>query len=535
MAVNKTYKNRTIGDRGKILKRRLFMLQGASRFLEKLSLNDIVLLLLASLFLGQLEFFADDPGLGWHIKSGQYISHYKSLPYIDPFLASTYPRFWVCDQWFSDYIFYGLFAAGSWGFLYSAAIFTFFYVFLYYSYYSVCKLGGAPLAALIAVFLAIKMAQVHFILRPVIFSFFLFSFVYFQILKISLSGEVKRFDKISLPLSFLFWANLHPSFLLGIFVLAIFNLRAVLFPLEDAKIGQLSFLTCVCFLVTFINPFSFYLHESIISLGLSNYFMNLNTEWQPISLVSNEGHFFFISIIIVAGVGLLRERSLGFLLRFDILMFIIFAALTLKSVRFLPYFSICSLFPITNCISAIGESGFFAKFAEFKKMLQRVNKREGKSAHGAFGFCILILIVLSSLFDGRGIPFGPLDLGPASSRFPYQAMHKLNIIAESSSKVLVLSDPNWGGFVTLQSTDHDFINMIKPLIDDRNYLLGEGFYREFFARMQPERQIKENILFFGPTHLLLSIHSRLAEYLVLNNIFPVIQKDNVSYLFEVVS
>ena len=86
-------------------------------------LQDFLVLLGAiTLVVLQLDNFADDPGVGWHLRAGEFIAVYRQIPDYDPFLFSETPRRWISDQWFSDLVFYVLKDAGGWPLLYGTLI-----------------------------------------------------------------------------------------------------------------------------------------------------------------------------------------------------------------------------------------------------------------------------------------------------------------------------------------------------------------------------------------------------------------------------
>lgn len=76
-----------------------------------------------------------------------------------------------------------------------------------------------------------------------------------------------------------------------------------------------------------------------------------------------------------------------------------------------------------------------------------------------------------------------IPLGPPISLYPYQAVGYLNELAESwplvkegeTRRLVILNPPDWGGFITLNGS-----SVVKPLFDDRNTLLGEERYLDYF-------------------------------------------------------
>ncbi len=129
------------------------------------------LLSLLSLLTVQLNHFADDPGVGWHLATGAWIIKNLAIPVYDPFLASAQPRLWISDQWASDIVLYVLYRLGSWPLLYVALLLAYFLTFWSLLAAKLSKRSKNVVAIALTCFFASKLAQVHFILRPVLFSF----------------------------------------------------------------------------------------------------------------------------------------------------------------------------------------------------------------------------------------------------------------------------------------------------------------------------------------------------------------------------
>jgi hypothetical protein len=72
----------------------------------------LVVLCLLSLITVQMDNFAMDPGVGWHLAAGRYVISQGEIPRVDPFLSSPQPRPWIADQWLGSTLLYALIRAG---------------------------------------------------------------------------------------------------------------------------------------------------------------------------------------------------------------------------------------------------------------------------------------------------------------------------------------------------------------------------------------------------------------------------------------
>ena len=471
-------------------------------------LLDIVLLIVLGLLIGsQYRNIADDPGLGWHIKTGNYIVEQLRVPYEDPFLYAQEQRSWISDQWLSDLLLYLIYLAGSWPLLY--AVFTIIFLVTFFLIApAYLKLYGASLwSSIFSIIVCQRLASVHFIIRPV-----MFSFIFFLMLLYKLASIEKRPDKISgfliLPLIFLLWANTHPSFVLGIFVYSVFlALR------KPGAVLTISFLlSCAA---TFINPYAWRLHLSIISLSQSSFFMNLNTEWHALSITSPEGLLATVVFIFCVLIRIFYLKKLP-----NLLLLICFYCFSLYSIRFLPYFSLVALLPFAISLDFVLKNRFSLEMRSF-------------SAIPRATFCFLSIVLLVCAVFFQKIPFYSGEYGPSREKFPYQAMNYLNNkLRQTNGEIVVLAHPNWGGFIALQSRSEGGRNFIKPLIDDRNTLLGENFYLEFFKNLS---DFDKAVLYIGKSeaaYILLSRDSKLASLLKEHNNFKHLTEVMDSLLFK---
>jgi hypothetical protein len=184
---------------------------------------------------------ADDPGLGWHLKTGELIAQSEEVLRIDPFLAAAVganqygaplqPREWICDQWLSDLIFRNLFALGGWPLLCSSVVGLFVVALWGCGVASAQRRGAGALASTVAGLLAFKVAQVHLIVRPVVFSIVLFAVVIriiqlLQARRVCSSGFYAR-TAGGVFVLFMLWANLHPAFVLGLMLLVLWLLSTL--------------------------------------------------------------------------------------------------------------------------------------------------------------------------------------------------------------------------------------------------------------------------------------------------------------------
>ena len=463
-------------------------------FPGRVSLQEGALLLSLISLLGlQMDNFAGDPGVGWHLATGKWIAQHGAVPKVDPFLASTVARPWVSDQWLADYLFNQLFQLGSWPLLYAVLTAVYLVTYFLFLHGGLKHLGTGALAATAGTLVAFKAGQIHFILRPVLFSFLFFAAVFVWVLAAERSREPPaRVAWLILPAAFMLWANLHPGFVLGLFLMGALAVSVFLRRVCEISIwGPYVGLALVCGLATVINPQFFELHRSILALQQSSYFMQLHEEWRPIQPGTPEGDLFIAALILVAlgavfGKG---ERRAGG--DFPLLMFLAFAWWTLNAVRMVPFFGIVAAYPVACSLQSLGRTLPFQRLRSFRRLKEAFTffeEREGRSrgTGGLLAIGVLVLLFSSITFGNLILFRGPF--GPKESKFPYAAVAELLKRRGDAGGApwTVAAGAEWGGFIAFWGQ-----GQLKPLIDDRNTMLGEEFYRRYEEHVENGKNWEE--------------------------------------------
>lgn len=497
----------------------------------------------------QMDHVADDPGLGWHILTGESILKSHTVPRIDPFLASTSPRPWIADQWLSDALFAGVLQLGGtehgMPLLYAVLTAIFLLTFMGITYASAARHAGSPILGGLAAFLALKLGSIHFIVRPVVLGFLLFSIVTFLLWEIV--RTVRRGDQVTLrkmgiliPLAVL-WANLHPSFGVGIIVLTLMTVGLLYDtviveqrPLDTPLFIVLVSSVALMGLSTLINPYGSELLRQVFTLVSDDFFMNLNSEWRAINPRNGEGQLFF-TIVTILGLGAFvsprRTRPLYFT---ELLVVGFLAFSTLKSVRFLPYFAIVSAPLVAHAIRNLLHFEPLGRLKPYRRLgalLGALDRREHQ-AQRTYG-CILALLIslscisayrLGAIYLYRG-PFGP-----SHDLFPYDGAEALRTVIHEKkipTPVAIAATPDWGGFLA-RAGGGDF----KPVIDDRNSLLGVAPYKDYLASTTIGGDLTGYLHRVGASFLLLKANEPLAVYLRDTGRLPELWRGEVSALFE---
>ena len=313
----------------------------------KFKKNNFFLLAGIILFVGLFFYYIlppIDPDLGWHLRYGQYIFQNHQIMRVNQ-ITFLLPHYY----WRQSYSFYQLTLfliyhwIGFWGIAFAGALVTtaIFWPFIF----SKKMINDAPLTVLLMIFFTAPVASLGY--RSQLFSLMGCSWLYWYLTRDKPSRGKHLFFFF---LAFVFWANLHGGFILGLILLAIAGMESF-WQKNLARAKFLSSALLVSFLATLINPFGLGVYREVIRH--SWYPLNkLIAEWTPPGKIYVTALiFFFILITVLLSIRLLLKNNASkstrlqrkhiFFLTFS---WLFFAFLSLKARRHLPFFGLASIY-----------------------------------------------------------------------------------------------------------------------------------------------------------------------------------------------
>lgn len=294
----------------------------------------MILALAALCFLGMFSTEVSDFDTWWHLKTGEYILHYHSLPVPDPFSFTSslgkpaYPGeeqtryFNLTHEWLAQVLLYAVYSIGG-----APALVLFKALLLA----ALCGLAGLVAARRSASFygglaaaFAVATVAIEFASdRPAILTFAMvaaFVAIY----------EFRRPLWLLPPLALL-WANCHSGFFLGWIIAAAYSAEAAVLhwrkcPMEDeTRVWKMS---AIAIAISFLNPNGFRILE-ILPRYRHSYLTSTLIEWKP-PYLWGPPYAFDILLYAAAAVLLLAWRKVRVS---DWLLFLVFAAASLSAFR----------------------------------------------------------------------------------------------------------------------------------------------------------------------------------------------------------
>jgi hypothetical protein len=272
-------------------------------------LTDIVFLLPAGLLFlkmgGTKTLFADGD-TGWHIKTGEWILQHGRVPTQDLFSYTKPGQAWFAWEWAWDVLFafiHNLWGLAGVGFI-TVALLGAIAVLLYRLVVSAC--GNDVLSFFITAF-ALCGSSIHWLARPHLFSW-LFFLGFLHLLPPLRRGS--RPALVALPVLMLLWVNVHGAFMIGIALLlatAVGEALEALFCAEEGFKGawlrsrRLLSVAGLCLLTTFVNPYTWRLHQHVFRFLSDTKLLDNIQEYQSISFHCPPAVFFELMMLLAAG------------------------------------------------------------------------------------------------------------------------------------------------------------------------------------------------------------------------------------------
>ncbi len=419
-----------------------------------------------------------DPGLGWHILTGKQIFETWEVPRSDPFLFYPEHAPWVHDSWLGSLLLYGIFSLGGSSFLILLSALISWLSFYIQKIYLLTSPEAFSLRSAFIfslwLLLCIFSSSPNWVVRPVVFSFFMCSLLILLYLKARKGDDVIK-NTILFFLLFLIWGNLHGAWVAGyVWLCVVLFFESLILKKWAVFLAYLFF----SFAGTLCNPYFIELHLSIYSLLTSDFYMNLNEEWLPPQIGDPAFFsFYLLSLSLILLLVLLRKKE-----QIPVYVGTVMLLLaSLKSARSIYFFAISSM-----AIGVLILVPFYATLFQ-RRVSGEVNRLRGGMSEPGIIFCMLLAVL--------GCFLVPMALPPSfrNETLPLRVHEDIihAISSHSSCGERIYSHPDWGGgllFALLGKASAEATDtggrVYKVFIDDRNQISSETKYQRFFDSLR---------------------------------------------------
>ena len=433
---------------------------------------------------GYPAYMFDDPGVGWHLKTGQYVLNTGTVPRTDPFLFTREGEKWVANQWLAEVVGAWWYQRAGWiGLRFvTAVVIALTYGLLYRL---LVEAGNEPVVAAALCIWAALAGDFHLIARPTVVTVLLLGYTY---RRLWLYSEQKCSAKSLFVLvpAFLLWANLHGGVLAGLVMIGLALLAIIVRMVADrpdnarihlGRAKPVGALGVCCFAATLVNPYGFGLYTWSWKLLQMKWIHTMNDEFRTMNFHQSGALRIELAILLLFVLVAIAKKRLS---AFEILVTVFWLHQGIQTARFLVIFLWMVMLPLGKCITAFPWSGWLTvsqQESDPTSLLGRLTMRERNLLPGGLvTACVMALTGIALLVGptfGLIESFGLNDIQPSKSTFPYGSVAMIKERAPSG--VHIFHHPNWGGFVA-----HHLWPEHKAFLDDRNELCGKEAYEAFF-------------------------------------------------------
>jgi len=495
------------------------------------SVSDLVCIsLFISLAVGLSRRLLGDAGIGWHIRTGEWILRTGSVPRVDSFSSLMSGKPWYAWEWLYEVgigaIHRGLGLNGVVAFSALVIAFTFALVF------RMMRERGTSLPIAVAVLLlAVSASSIHFLARPHVVSWLL-SVIWFGVLEaFERDGKSRRL--LWLPLTMLVWVNLHGGFLVGFVLLGIYGIGAAvrgwLVGGEWRGVRTLGLTGAAALALTFVNPYGYQLHVHIYRYLGDRFLMNhINEFLSPGFHGMAQKCFAAILLLGFTGAAATRKFSASQLL---VVVFAVHSGL--YSARNIPVSSMLLALLIAPQLSALvdegaGSQGLPERIRRGLGRLRDFGERMGALDARLAGQGWVIVIVLAGFWTcangGRLGSRQVIDAAFDGKRFPIEAV---DLLSRSGIREPVFCPDYWAGYLIYRLDPQ-----MQVVVDDRHDLYGAEFLKHYLKVIHVEPGWDEALKGMGANWVLTPKESPLANMLKEVAEWTIVYGDDRAVLFR---
>ena len=446
----------------------------------------------------------------WHLATGKWIWTHKAIPSQDVFSFTQKGHPWIDFTWGFQALIYPIYKVSG---LSGIILFKTLILFLafYFLYKTLNLLTRNSLLIWFLMFSVLLASYPRFMVRPHIFTF-LFISLFIYLLTLYQKMFKKRY-LILLAIFFLFWVNLHGSFILGIFLVFAYLAGEVFlrYNWQAKEILRLPTIKGLCillfglFILSFINPYGIELIKFVISShqgegmeAIQHIAEWKRFPWKAIFVFNFNRGLFFKLIFWLGIISIFLSRFLAIR---EVLIFILFSYLTFKHARFAGCFSF-AIAPAIACLMP--------------------NFKRDNFIYALFLLLIFIFICKLTIFN----PYFKKNLGLGIDRGSYP-IETTAFLKRHDLKGNLFNTYGWGGYLIWQ-----LYPKYKVFIDGRTpTIYPPEFYWQYRVAEDGNLIAFKKLIQRYNINLVLTKSKRFARLLKKEDSWALIGFDGRGYLF----
>ena len=509
--------------------------KGPARLLSYLlpSLADILFIsLLVALAYGTPKLnLLNDPGIGWHTRTGEWILQNHAIPHTDLFSNVT-SRPWFAWEWLFDV---GLAKVHSWWGLNGVVAAGAFTIALTFAllFRLTLRRGASLLSALAFVVLAALASTVHCLARPHLFTWFCTLLCWYLLeakteakTEANTGANTKTAWIWAIPGIVLIWVNVHGGFLIAFALLGL-TLAGELLQAARGSIAarpaavQLGRVLGAAIVASLNNPYGINLYIHIYQYLSNTFLMHHIKEMQSPDFHSFTAQCFLILLFLSACVAITR-RSL--LRPGEVLILIFFSYSGLYAVRNIPVACIVLTLTVAPLLGRRqNESG-----TEPQNSLDGFSQRMGAMELNSRGHAWAIALVLATLLACSS---GGTLLGQPVLRATFNPdkipLRAVQFLTEHAPPGPLFTTDAWSGYVIYRAWPG-----LRVVVDDRHDMYGSQYMKQYLKIVNGEPDWNQQLHAMGAHSALVDSTSALGSLLRATPEWKLVYDDGQAALFE---
>lgn len=404
-----------------------------------------------------------DADTGWHIRTGEWILRHRAVPTVDFFSFTKPGQAWFAWEWGWD-VMAGLIHqfTGLAGLVFvNLAILCLVSALLFRLVRKICN---HDVLALLTTILAMLVSMMHWLARPHLLSW-VFFLLLLHVLWDAESGSPRRL--LCLPLLILVWTNVHGSFFIGVGMIAI-SAAGVAAARGWRRSLPFWISAATCAAATFVNPYTWRVHQHIIRYLTDGALMDKIQEFQSINFHHFPAALLEIFLLPVGAIAvwcfLKRHISAG-------LMVLLWAHLALLAARNVPLFAfIASPFIAACLVDLVVRLEQMPKWRRFASALLGIQARLAPSerVHRVYAPSAVLLLFCGACFAAAQTHSAPESAFQA--RFPASFPSQVVPVVQKYGPARIFTTDQWGDFFL-----YHFSPSVTVFVDGRSDFYGPKF------------------------------------------------------------
>ncbi len=319
-------------------------------------------------FLSFLQARVDKHDFWWHLATGRYIIETGSLPHVDPFSYTTHANpsdrksIILKGYWLAQIIFYKAYSL--WDVNAIILLRSFLMLsFLLFVFLNLKKQTSSDLLSLLFVTVIFLIAVPYSSDRPQLFTFLIFSVVYYLLEDFKIKPSRKIF---LIPVLLMISANMHPGYIICLLLISIYlfasGIRRFImkdYEEEGSQFGRLLTVWTLSILAAALNPTGLGEFKEIFHVG--EYTQGI-VEFMPTFYLFTKKlaplNYPYIFFLILSFPAILEFRKIGLS---RILLLVFFSVMSFVSLRYVIFFMCVSAPIIAKTAIILSEKKVFAK------------------------------------------------------------------------------------------------------------------------------------------------------------------------------